>query len=177
MKHRFIFARQTPCSGRTGLGQLSFGGQKIVRPDIGFYLCPSVNVRVIYLNLFSLILKGFTRVFRKLFGITFSKIIALGCFVCKAFAADFPYVTRSAPFTPADEKDALNRILARPLLGFLRQKIGIAPFFQVGITRQISNSLIFNVPVLAMLIAGDYFLEIPDRECRSVSIFCFRFAA
>ena len=35
----------------------------------------------------------------------------------------------SASVTPADKKDALNRILARPLLGFRRQKIGIAQFF------------------------------------------------
>jgi hypothetical protein len=52
----------------------------------------------------------------------------------------------SAPITPADKKDALNRILARPLFGFRRQKIGIAPFFQIGVSRQISNSLIFNMP-------------------------------
>jgi hypothetical protein len=32
------------------------------------------------------------------------------------------------------------------------------------------------MPVLAMMIAGDYFLEIPERECLCVSIFRFRFA-
>jgi hypothetical protein len=41
----------------------------------------------------------------------------------------------TAPVTPADKKVALNRILARPLFGFRRQKIGIASFFQFVVSR------------------------------------------